>query len=121
MSYSKPKNKKRKLSVSDLEITYFPNNLEIKKHISDTLKKTNNDLKKFVTSEVNNIRCNINNLSEELNSVKKELERNNMLLESFIINFNENSNVKFDMNTNSNTNKNIKNEDDLNIQSLYIS
>ena len=123
MSYSKSKNKKRKLSVSDLEITYFPNNTELKKHVSDSFKKSNNEIKKFITSEVNNIRCNINNLSDEINNIKKELERNNMLLETFILNFNENSSINSNINSNIKLSNNSyeKNDEELNIQSLYIS
>ena len=55
--------------------------------------------------------------------IKKELERNNMLLETFILNFNENSSINSNMNSNIKLNNYSyeKNDEELNIQSLYIS
>ena len=117
MSFSKHKNKKRKFNLLGIkEDIYNINNEDtvILKKINNESKKISNQqdqIKKSIKSEIKNLRTDINSLNLEMNDIKKEIEKNNMLLETFILNFNHPQGVE-------NKEENIK---ELNIQSLYIS
>ena len=111
-------NKKRKLHNIEIDI-----DKDIKQYFSKNeslfLIKVDN-LTSITKKNYKNIKTEINNIKDDIRNIYKELEKNNMLLESFITNFGSlkiNYNEKEENNKITKTNKN----ETFDLQSLYIS